>query len=221
MKRTDTPAKLPNGQIRVLVVDDHDMVRSGLATFLMATDDLELVGEAADGAEAVRLCDELHPDVVLMDLQMPVMDGTAATHLIRSKYPETQVIALTSFGEEKMVRSALQAGAVAYLLKNVSADDLAQAIRAACMGQSTLSPEAAQSLVRSTAHASAAAPELTPREQEVLSLMVEGLSNPQIAERLVVSRSTIKYHVSNILSKLGAMSRAEAIAVAVRRGLIS
>ncbi len=207
--------------IRVLVVDDHDMVRSGLSAFLMTTDDLELVGEASDGEQAVQLADELRPDVVLMDLIMPGMDGVAATHAIRSKYPETQVIALTSFGEEKLVRTAVQAGAIAYLLKNVSADQLADAIRAAYAGRSTLSPEAAETLVRSASQSENRIPELTPRERQVLELMAEGLNNSQIAERLVVSRSTIKYHVSNILSKLGVTSRAEAIALAMRRHLIS
>ncbi len=220
MKRMDTRDIKPPS-IRVLVVDDHDMVRSGLATFLLATDDLELVGEASSGEEAVTRCGELLPDVILMDLVMPGMDGIAATKEIRAHYPQTAIIALTSFGEEKMIRSALQAGAIAYLLKNVTAEELAQAIRAACAGQSTLSPEAAQSLVHSASRPSAPLPMLTGREKEVLALMVEGLSNPQIADRLVVSRSTIKYHVSNVLSKLGATSRAEAIAIAVRGGLIS
>ncbi len=221
MKPNKTFATASPACIRVLVVDDHDMVRSGLSTFLMSTDDLELVGEASDGEQAVQLADELRPDVVLMDLIMPGMDGVAATHAIRSKYPETQVIALTSFGEEKLVRTAVQAGAIAYLLKNVSADQLADAIRAAYAGRSTLSPEAAETLVRSTARSSATGMDLTPREQQVLELMAEGLNNSQIAERLVVSRSTIKYHVSNILSKLGVTSRAEAIALAMRRHLIS
>jgi NarL family two-component system response regulator LiaR len=206
--------------IRVLIVDDHAMVRRGLAAFLKAKPDLLLVGEAANGGEAITLCERLLPDVVLMDLMMPGMSGAEATKVISSRWPEVRVIALTSFGDKEMVREALSAGALSYLLKNVSAEDLAEAIRAACGGRSTLAAEAVQALVQPVSNASAVGDELTPREREVLALMVKGLTNPEIAERLVVSRSTAKAHVSNVLAKLGASNRAEAVALAVQRKLV-
>ena len=163
---------------------------------------------------------ELQPDVVLMDLVMPEMDGAAATKLIREQYPDVQVVALTSFPEEDLVQTALQSGAISYLLKNVSADELADAIRAARLGRSTLAPEAAQALIHATMRAPEVGYDLTPREQEVLALMVEGLSNPEIADRLVVSRSTVKFHVSSILSKLEVNSRTEAVAFALQHNLV-
>jgi NarL family two-component system response regulator LiaR len=206
--------------IRVVLVDDHAVVRSGLGAFLLAFDDLELVGEAGGGEEAVRLCEQVHPDVILMDLVMPGMDGAAATRAIRERCPQVQVIALTSFKEDELVQGALQAGAISYLLKNVSADELADAIRAAHAGRPTLAPEAAQALVQAASHPPPPGHDLTPREREVLALMVEGLSNPQIAERLVVSRSTVKFHVSSILSKLGVDGRTEAVALAVQNHLV-
>jgi NarL family two-component system response regulator LiaR len=208
--------------IRVLIVDDHSMVRRGLATILKIKPDLQLAGEASNGREAVEVCGRVQPDVVLMDLMMPEMSGAAATDAIRKQWPRVQVIALTSFQEKELVREALKAGAIGYLLKNVSADDLAAAIREAHAGRSTLAPEAIQALIqvesapRISEKDLVAAFELTPREQEVLALMVEGLSNPDIAERLVVSRSTAKAHVSNILSKMGVSNRAEAIALALQ-----
>jgi NarL family two-component system response regulator LiaR len=206
--------------IRVMIVDDHAMVRRGLAAFLKVHSDLELVGEASDGPEALRLCDQVVPDVILMDLVMPAMGGPATTKAIRDKCPKVQVIALTSFEEKELVREALEAGAISYLLKNVSADELAEAIRAAHAGRSTLAPEALQVLVQTAAEPPAPHYDLTPREQEVLALLVEGLSNPQIAERLVVTRSTAKAHVSNILSKLGVSNRAEVIRVALEEKLV-
>ncbi|MBN1262373.1 MAG: response regulator transcription factor [Anaerolineae bacterium] len=213
----NTASNLP---IRVLIVDDHTMVRRGLATFLRVKDDLELVGEANDGKEALNLCAGLRPDVVLMDLVMPEMDGATATRMIRERWPNIQVIALTSFQEKDLIHEVLQAGAIGYLLKNVSVDELAEAIRAAHAGQSTLAPEAFQALVRPDATPPQPEFDLTPREQEVLALLVEGLTNPDIAKRLYVSRSTVKAHVSNILSKMAVTNRAEAIAIAIRQKLV-
>jgi two-component system, NarL family, response regulator LiaR len=211
----------PSQPIRVMLVDDHTMVRRGLATFLKVYDDLDLAGEADSGEAALQLCSQILPDVVLMDLMMPGMDGATATRLIREQFPQVQVIALTSFKEEGLVRNALRAGAIGYLLKDVSADELARAIRGAHSGRASLSPEAAQALVHSENQSPAPGHDLTERERVVLALMVEGLTNTQIAARLVVSPSTIKTHVSNILSKLGVASRSEAVALALRSGLVT
>jgi two-component system, NarL family, response regulator LiaR len=209
--------------IRVMLVDDHAVVRSGLSAFLLAFDDLELVGEAADGAEAIHMCERAQPDVILMDLVMPHMDGATATRNIRERYPDVQVIALTSFKEDNLVQDALRAGAIAYLLKNVSSDELARAIRAAHAGRATLAPEAAEALIHTTRNAGLPIPghDLTEREREVLSLMIDGLNNTEISERLIVSRSTVKFHVSNILSKLHVSSRTEAVALALQRNLMA
>jgi two-component system, NarL family, response regulator LiaR len=206
--------------IRVLIVDDHAVVRSGLSAFLMAFDDLEFAGDASGGAEAVERCVRLKPDVVLMDLVMPEMDGAQATKLIREACPDAQVIALTSYKEEDLVQAALKAGAISYLLKNVSAEELAQAIRAAHAGRPTLAPEVTQVLIRVATHPQEQDEGLTNREREILKLMVDGLSNPGIAEKLFVSRSTVKFHVSNILMKLGASSRTEAVSMAIHGKLV-
>ena len=206
-------------RIKVMVVDDHAVVRSGLSAFLSVVPDLELVGEAENGDEAVRRCGLLYPDVILMDLMMPGTDGVTATRLIRQTYPTVQVIALTSFPEDELVQNALRAGATGYLLKNVSARELAEAIRAAHKGKMTLSPEAAQALAHAAAQQAEGA-ELTDREREVLKLMVEGLNNAEIAERLVVSLSTVKYHISNILSKLQVDNRVAAVTLAIQKKLI-
>jgi NarL family two-component system response regulator LiaR len=205
---------------RVMIVDDHAMVRSGLSAFISAADDLELVGEAANGTEAVRMCADARPDVILMDLVMPGMDGVATTRAIRERFPNVRVIALTSFPEDRLVQDVLEAGALSYLLKNVGVDDLARAIRAARAGQSTLAPEAAQVLIQRAIQPKPRGYDLSPREREVLTLMVQGLNNPDIAERLVVGRSTVKFHVSSILSKLGVQSRTEAVALAVQHHIV-
>ena len=210
----------PSQTIRVMLVDDHTMVRRGLATFLKVYDDLELVGEAGSGEDAVQICAQVLPDVILMDLMMPDMDGATATRLIRQQFPKVRVVALTSFIEEGLVQDALQAGAISHLLKDVSADELARAIRAAHSGRATLSPEAAQALVDAANQPPVPGQDLTERERVVLALMVEGLNNTQIAGRLVVRPSTIKTHVSHILSKLGVASRTEAVALAMRHRLV-
>ncbi|HOA54412.1 MAG: response regulator transcription factor [Acetivibrionales bacterium] len=208
-------------KIRIVIADDHNVVRSGLSAFLQVFDDFELVGEAADGKEAVEVCESLHPDVVLMDLVMPVMDGAQATKEIRERFDDIQVIVLTSFKEDDLIEGALQAGAIGYLLKNVSADELADAIRSAHAGKPALAPEAAQALIKATSRRKQPYDdELTAREKEVLKMMAEGLSNPEIAQKLFVSRSTVKFHVSSILSKLGAASRTEAVSKALQQKII-
>jgi NarL family two-component system response regulator LiaR len=207
--------------IRVMIVDDHAVVRSGLSAFLMVYDDLEFVGEASGGLDAVRKCPEFMPDVILMDLMMPEVDGSEATRLIREACPHVQVIALTSYKEEELVQGALKAGAIGYLLKNVSAEELANAIRAAYAGRPTLAPEAAEVLIRAATHKKEESdPGLTDRELEILQAMVDGLSNPEIAKKLFVSRSTVKFHVSNILMKLGAASRTEAVSMAIHGKIV-
>ena len=205
--------------IKVMIVDDHAVVRSGLSAFLLAFDDLEHVGDATGGADAVSKCTSLRPDVVLMDLVMPEVDGAEATRRIKEACPAVQVIALTSYKEDDLVQGALKAGAISYLLKNVTADELADAIRGAHAGRSTLAPEAARVLIKAATEP-AQDEGLTSRELEILRLMVHGDSNPDIAEKLFVSRSTVKFHVSNILMKLGTATRTEAVAVAVQRRLV-
>jgi NarL family two-component system response regulator LiaR len=207
-------------RIRILIVDDHGVVREGLATFIETFPDLELAGEASSGGEAVRLCGQLHPDIVLMDLVMPEMDGPTATRLIRQSYPDIQVIALTSFGQEELVKAALQAGAISYLLKNISASDLAQAIRAAYAGKSTLAPEAARALINAATQPVPVGHDLTTREREVLALIVKGYSNIEIGEQLGVSPATVKNHLNNIFSKLHVTNRTEAATLALQHHIV-
>jgi NarL family two-component system response regulator LiaR len=202
-------------RIRVMIVDDHHMVREGLRMFLATHDDLEVVGEAADGAEAVRLCPEAKPDVVLMDMVMPVMDGVSATASIREACPDIQVIALTSFVEEDLVERALDAGAISYLLKDSEPARLAQAVRDAYRGRGTIDGSAMQALRRRDAVGG----DLTTREREVLKLLAAGLSNKEIAERLFLSGGTVRLHVSNVLAKLGAPNRTSAAVIAMKHGL--
>jgi NarL family two-component system response regulator LiaR len=214
-------AKANSKPIRVMLVDDHTMVRRGLATFIKVYKDLALAGEAESGETAIEICREVVPDVILMDMVLPKMGGAAAIREIRKKFPGVQIIALTSFNQGDLIRDALEAGAIGYLLKDVSAEILAQAIRDAHAGKATLSPEVTQAMVNAAGKPPKPGLDLTEREYEVLSLMVEGLNNTQIAGRLTVSPSTIKSHVSNILTKLGVSSRTEAVTLALRNGLIS
>jgi NarL family two-component system response regulator LiaR len=207
-------------RIKVLVVDDHRVVRSGLTAFLKVFSDLEMVGEARDGREALALCDAARPDVVLMDLLMPGIGGVEATRAIRARYPSTQVIALTSSTEDEHVREVLEAGAIGYLLKDVSAGELAAAVRAASEGRPTLAPEATAALVKSIGRPRAPGLELSARELEVLALMAEGLNNREIGKRLIIGTTTVKFHVSAILGKLGVENRTEAVALAFQRKLI-
>ena len=206
--------------IRVLIADDHALVRSGLESILQLFGDLELVAQADGGAAAVALCRQTRPDVVLMDLVMPGMTGVAATEQILRERPQTRVLALTSFSDEQLIDDALRAGAIGYLLKNITGEQLAEAIRAAHAGRSTLAPEAAEALIRAVAKPQDPADDLTRRERQVLALVADGLSNAEIADRLVISRSTVKTHVSSVIAKLGASSRTEAATMAVRRRLI-
>ena len=205
--------------IRILIADDHSMVRQGLRMFLGLDPELEVVGEASNGDEAVRMARQLRPDVVLMDLVMPGMDGIAATKVIRDDLPETEVLALTSVLEDALVVGAVRAGAIGYLLKDLQGDELCRAIKAAAAGQVQLAPQAAARLMREIS--SPERPEtLTGRENEVLRLLSQGLSNKEIAQHLALGEKTIKTHVSHILVKLGVQSRTQAALAAVRLGLV-
>lgn len=206
-------------KIRIMIVDDHAVVRSGLSAFLSVNPDMELIGEAENGEQAVVRARLLEPDVILMDLMMPVMDGVTAIQAIKQHNPGVQIIALTSYQEDELVQNALKAGAIAYLMKNVTARELVVAIQAARAGKMTLAPEAAQALVR-VAQQSHEANVLTEREHEVLKLMVNGFNNAEIAAQLVISLSTVKYHISNILMKLGVENRVSAVTLALQKKLI-
>jgi len=213
----------PDGSIRVLVVDDHAVVREGLRTFLSLQDGLEVVGEAADGEAAVRVAEQLRPDVVLMDLVMPRQDGVAAMRELRRRLPGTRVIVLTSFTEDQRLLPAIQAGAAGYLLKSVQPAELARAVRAAHAGEVLIDPSVAARLVEAIAQPAGEPPpeRLTPREREVLALIGKGLSNKRIAIELGLSEKTIKTHVSHLLAKLGVQDRTQAAVHAVRAGLIA
>ena len=206
--------------IRVLLADDHRVVRQGLRLLLRVDPELEVVGEAADGAEALRLARELRPDVVLMDLVMPAMDGIAATAAIRGELPETEVLALTSVLEDASVVGAVRAGAIGYLLKDADADALRRAIKAAAAGQVQLAPEAAARLLREV-RAPESPEALTERETEVLRLLARGRANKEIARDLGIGEATVKTHVKHVLAKLGVQSRTQAALHAVRVGLVA
>jgi len=205
---------------RILIADDHSVVRQGLRMFLALDPDLEVVGEAADGAEALRLAHELHPDVILMDILMPKVDGIAATQEIRRDLPDTEVVALTSVLEDASVVGAIRAGAIGYLLKNTQADELRRAIKAAAAGQVQLSPEAAMRLMREV-RAPESPETLTERETDVLRLLAEGKANKEIAQALNIGEKTVKTHVSNVLAKLGVQSRTQAALYAARIGMVT
>ena len=207
------------GPIKVMIVDDHPIVRDGLNGLLRVVADMELAGEAGNGQEALARCQESLPDVILMDIVMPGMDGLEATRLILDQYPDVKIVVLTTFPEEDLVQEALEAGAVGFILKNASAATVADAIRSAHAGEPVLAPEATQVLIRARTVPPKLGHDLTRREKEVLALIVEGLSNDEIAERLLISPSTTRHHVSACMSKLGASNRARAAALAVENGL--
>ena len=220
-KRVREQAMNISEPIKVMIVDDHPIVRSGLGTMLRAFDDLELVSEASSGSIALAKCQETTPDVILMDMVMPEMDGLETTRTILDQYPSVKIIMLTSFTKESMVQDALEAGATSYLLKDVPIDELADAIRLAYADQPTLSPEATRSLIKSKKNL----PEeydsgLSTREKQVLALVVEGMSNEEIAEKLYISQATVRHHVSACINKLGAANRTQAAVLAVKHNLI-
>lgn len=206
--------------IRILLADDHSVVRQGLKMFLALDDELDVIGEAENGAEALKMAHELQPDVVLMDLLMPVMDGITAIGHIRKELPDVEVIALTSVLEDASVVGAVRAGAIGYLLKDTEADALRKAIRAASQGQVQLSPQAAARLMREMRQPEQQPEPLTERETDVLKLLAVGRANKEIARDLMIGEKTVKTHVSNILGKLGVQSRTQAALHAVRAGLV-
>jgi NarL family two-component system response regulator LiaR len=206
--------------IRVMVVDDHPVVRDGLKNMLLAFDDLELISEAENGSAALALCQQNTPDVILMDIRMPVMDGILATGAILEQYPQVKIIMLTSYPDDNLVQKSLEAGAIGYILKSVTIDSMANAVRSAFNGQPTLAPEATQALIRAKTGPLKPGRDLSDRERQVLALIVEGLSNDEIAEQLVISPATARHHVSACLQKLGAANRAQAASLAVKHDLV-
>lgn len=207
-------------KIRVMVVDDHLVVREGLIALLETFPDFKMVGEAGSGEEAVQLCAEVEPDVILMDLVMPDVSGVEATRTIRQRYPDCQVLAVTSFKETEMVRGVLEAGAIGYLLKTVSADELAEAIRSAHRGELTVAADASSVVLEAITSPPAPGRDLTERELDVLELLVQGLSNSEIAARLGVSPNTVKNHLRSIYSKLDVSTRTAATTLAIKHGLV-
>lgn len=206
--------------IKVLIADDHLVIRSGIKAILSVYDGINFVGEASDGQEVIEMCGKYKPDVVLMDLIMPGVDGIKATTIITEKYPDIKVIVLSSFKDSTLVEGSLEAGAISYLLKNASADEIVTAVRDASTGKSTISPEITQVLVSKMKKSNTIKYNLTRREKEILVLMIEGLSNKEIAKRLVVSNHAVKFHVSNVLNKLGVYSRSGAVSIALKQNLV-
>jgi NarL family two-component system response regulator LiaR len=223
MPKNEVKTMSDTATIRVMLVDDHAIVRSGLAAFVTTFEDLQLVGEAENGEEAIRFCERMQPDVILMDLQMPRIDGVAATRYLRQHFPQVQILILTSYKEDQLIQDALEAGAIGYLLKNVGSSELADAIRAVYHERPALAPEAARALINASnrRHAPMLGDDLTEREREVLRLVSKGYDNQRIADSLVVSQATVKFHVGNILSKLHASSRTEAVAIALEHKIVS
>ena len=206
--------------IRLMIVDDHLMVRDGLKVFLSVYDDIEVVSEAQDGNNVLDKCAQSKPDVILMDIVMPGMDGPNATRLVREKYPQIQVIALTSFIDPELVQRALKAGAISYILKDINADKLAESVRDAYHGRGTIDSAAVLSLVENRNKLKIPDFKLTQREQEILNFMVDGKTNKEIAQHFFISLGTVRFHVSNILSKMGVKNRTEAVSLALRDGLV-
>lgn len=207
--------------IKVLIVDDHPILRHGIKTMLFTFDDIVVVGEAGNGSETLARCDETNPDVILMDVVMPGMNGVDTTRAVLKRYPQVKIIMLTSFPNQDLVQETLEAGAVGFLLKDAPIDTLGDAIRSAHAGHSTLAPEATQALIKNKSRPPKLGHDLSPREREVLTLVVEGLSNEEIAERLVISVNTVRKHVSACMSKLEAANRAQVAAQAVRHQIVS
>ncbi len=212
---------IPVNPIKVMIVDDHPVVRDGLKNMLLAFDDLMLVGEAENGNAALACCSQSLPDVILMDIIMPEMDGINAARAILAQYPQVRIIMLTSYPKDDLIQESLEAGAIGYLLKNASIDTLAGAIRSAYSGQPTLAPEATKALIHMRTNPQKPGSDLSKRELEILALIVEGLSNEEIADRLVISPATARHHVSACIQKLGAANRAQAAALAVKNDLVS
>lgn len=224
LRNVSSESKFVMDKIRVLITDDHPMVRQGIRTFLERQADIEIVGEAATGTEALARTRELVPDLVLMDLKLPAMDGVTATREIKARYPNVRVIVLTAFDDDELILSALQAGAAGYLLKEIPAEGLVNAIRAAARGETPLAPQVTQKLVETVrqprADQDTKLASLSEREREILSLLAQGLSNREIAARLAISDKTVKFHVSNILEKLHLSDRTQAALFAAKHGLI-
>ncbi len=208
-------------RIRILVVDDHTRVHMNIKQALADFEDLEIVAHGSNGEEALQLSREYHPDVVLMDVIMPGMNGIEATQAIHAQFPDIKILALSSFQDDEAVRAMLQVGAIGYVLKTASIDDLAHTIRAAYSGKSVFSPEVVTALLDAPQDKPLQNFGLTPREHEVLKLLVDGLNNTEIAEALTVSLSTVKFHAISIFAKLGVTNRVEAVALAVEKKLVN
>jgi two-component system, NarL family, response regulator LiaR len=212
---------MTNTPIRLVIVDDHELVRHGIVSFLKSFPDLEVLSEGRNGYDAIRLCSELNPDILMIDIIMPGMDGVTAIGRIHLAQPNIKIIALTSSSDTINVTQAIQAGALSYLLKDVDSEHLVASIRAAYRGERTLAPEATQALINVVTRLAEPQNTLSDREKEVLRYIAIGMTNAEIAKEMFISRSTVKYHVSSILTKLNVATRAEAITVAIKRGLVT